>query len=113
MLVEENKSNKYRKFKFLLYGLVLLFCLLYFASMTGYYEKKTYNDTLLTREALKRFEDDVNKGKEVDLQDYVSVNVHNYNNKYSRFGYDVSNIIDKIFNDGISWFLKLIKTLFS
>ena len=65
------------------------------------------------KEALKRFEKDVNDGKAVDLKDYVEVNVHNYNNKYSKLGYDISNIIDKTINDGVSWFLKIIKTLFS
>ena len=104
--MEENKGKKYKKFKVLMYGVLLLFCLLYF-------EKKTYSDTVLTKEALKRFEKDVNDGKAVDLKDYVEVNVHNYNNKYSKLGYDISNIIDKTINDGVSWFLKIIKTLFS
>ena len=111
--MEENKGKKYKKFKVLMYGVLLLFCLLYFASKTGYYEKKTYSDTVLTKEALKRFEKDVNDGKAVDLKDYVEVNVHNYNNKYSKLGYDISNIIDKTINDGVSWFLKIIKTVFS
>ena len=44
--MEENKGKKYKKFKVLMYGVLLLFCLLYFASKTGYYEKKIYSDTV-------------------------------------------------------------------
>ncbi len=61
-------------------------------------KKKTY----LTKESIKRFEEDVAKGKEINVENYV-VNVkRNYDNKYSKFGRYTSKILGNTFKWGIN-----------
>lgn len=110
--MEDNrKINK--NFKRMFYVILVVFISLYFAGKTGYYENRLSRKTILTKEAIKRFEEDVEEGKMVDLSSYVDTNVREYNNKYSNIGLKISNLIDYCFNEGVSWFLKLIKTLFT
>ena len=112
--MEDKKSVKVNKnLKRISLLLVKIYVTLYISGKTGYYETKIENKTILTKDAIKEFEKDVAEGKEVDIKDYVDTKVTNYNNKFSNMGLILSNSIDYILNDGVKWFLKIIKTLFS
>lgn len=112
--MEDKTNNKINKnIKRIMFILIIIFISLYFAGKTGYYENRLSKKTTLTKEAIKQFEKDVELGKEVDLTNYINTNVKEYNNKYSNIGLKISNIIDYTFNEGVSWFLKIIKTLFT
>ena len=110
---EKKKSKAYVRFKFIFTILVIIFGCLYFAGEAGYYETKTNKGVRLTKEAILEFEKDVADGKPVDIKDYIEVNNKDYKNMYSNLGYNVSNTIDIILNDGVSYIVKLLKALFS
>ena len=61
---------------------------------------------------LKKFENDVNEGKNVSLKDYVIDEQVDYTNKVSNIGYNIGNTIEKFMNEGIKKTLKVISALF-
>lgn len=111
--MEPKPSKAKKRFKFIFTTLVIIFCLLYFASSTGYYEKKISSKTALTKDAIKAFEEDVANGKNVDIKDYIEVHDDDYKSLSSKIGYTISNSIDTILNDGVGYIIKLLKALFS
>ncbi len=111
MEIKPNKSSK--RFKIIFGFLFTIFIFLYFTSLSGYYEKKVSNDTTLTKEAIKAFEDDVAQGKAVDIKDYIIKDNNDYKSLSSKVGYTISNTIDTILNDGVRYIVKFLKTLFS
>ena len=110
--MEPNKK-KFNKFKFVFYLLVIIFGCLYFAGISGYYDKNLSKKATLTREAILEFEKDVAEGKAVDIKDYVQGDNNDYKNTYSKLGNDISNAIDVTLNEGVGYLLKLLETLFS
>ena len=46
-------------FKFILLCFVICFLVILFAGKTGYYEKKLRNNSILTEEQIKKFENDI------------------------------------------------------
>ncbi len=111
--METNQSKARKRFKFIFTFLVILFGLLYFASYTGYYEKKVSSKTSLTKDAIKAFEEDIASGKSVDIKDYIQNNNDDYKCLSSKAGYNISNFIDILLNDGVRYLIKFLKTLFS
>ena len=107
------KVKKYNKFKYIFYILITIFICLYFAGVSGYYDKKITTKTMLTKEAIKLFEEDIKSGKAVDIKDYIKETNKDYQNKYSNLGYIFSNTISKIINEGVGSVVKLLKSLFS
>ena len=71
--------------------LFIIFLILYICKETGFYEYKAHNKSVLTSESLKKFENDVNEGKDVSLKDYVVDEHIDYSNKVSNLGYNNSN----------------------
>lgn len=94
MIKREDKVKIYKKiFKFCFWALFVTFLTLYFSQSTGYYEYGNYKKTVLTNEKIKQFELDVEKGKNVQIEDYLEDKNYNLNNKISSFGYNVSDTI--------------------
>lgn|SRR5574344_1016479 len=109
----DDKPKKYFKSKIVIYALLIIFTCLYFAGKTGYYDKKIANNSLLTKEAIMKFEKDVASGKAVDITDYVKVSQRDYRSLYSKIGYNVSDAIDKVLNNGVTGMVKVLKSLFT
>ena len=47
------------------------FLVVYFSDITGYYQYQNYKKTTLTLEQIKKFEEDVASGKEIDINEYL------------------------------------------
>ena len=111
--MEEKKSKGYKRFKFVFVLLLIIFGMLYVAGKTGYYERNTNKNTILTKEAIIAFEKDVSDGKPVDIKDYINENTNNYENNYSILGHTISEVIETIINDSVKWIIKFLESLFS
>ena len=72
------KSNNIFKFVFII--LILVFLFLIVASQSGYYEYELSRKTKLTDEAIDKFENDVKEGKNIDINNYVSIRVKDRDN---------------------------------
>ena len=107
--IEEKNSNFLLKFLLLLFVLFLCF---YISKETGLYEYKTYTKTHLTKEAIKQFETDLDKGLDVTLNDYIIPKEKNYTNKLNKVGSFISSNIEKFMNQGIKGTVKILSKLF-
>lgn len=79
--------------------LFLGFLILYFAQAGGYYEDLNNKKTTLTEDKIKQFEEDVKKGKEIKVENYVINMKKDYGNKVSSFGLFTS----RVFAKGFKW----------
>ena len=107
--MKKDKKNKIYKF---IFGLFFLsFLVIYFSELTGYYEYKNYQKAALTEEQIKKFEEDVKNGNEVDINEYLVVNNKKYNNTLSKLASKLSDGISKIVNNGVEYTFKYISKL--
>lgn len=84
--------------------IVILFFALYFGQYTGYYNVSNERRSVLTKEAIERFEKDVSEGREIVAGNYLTKE-KNYNNNLSKLGLLISKLIGEGFN-------KIINTIF-
>ncbi len=90
----------------------VFFLVVYLSKEAGYYEYKKYTKTRLTQEAIIKFENDVNEGKDVSIEDYIIDNYVDYSNTFTNIGYNVGSFIENIMNKGIKKTLEVLKSLF-
>ena len=107
--IKVQEKNTLLKIALLLF---IIFLILYICKETGFYEYKAHNKSVLTSESLKKFENDVNEGKDVSLKDYVVDEHIDYSNKVSNLGYNIGSTVEKFMNGGIKKTLKIISALF-
>ena len=98
--MKKNKKNKFFKILFMI--LFIIYITIYFSQLTGYYEYKNYQKTVLTRNQIKKFESDVKNGRDVKLENYVVNTNKHYQNNLSKIGMNLSDIISKLVNKGIN-----------
>lgn len=95
-MTTENKQKLSNKiFSKILFSLFLIFLALYVSQASGYYEYKLRNKVQLTNEEIRRFEQDVKDGKEINLEEYITDPVKNYQNKISGTALNISETISK------------------
>ena len=93
-------------FKFILLCFIICFLVILFAGKTGYYEKKLRDNSILTEEQIKKFEDDLKKGKNVDISNYVINENKDYTTKLTSDVYSVSLKLEKTID-------KIVKFIFN
>ena len=93
-------------FKFILLCFIICFLVILFAGKTGYYEKKLRDNSILTEEQIKKFEEDLKKGKNVDISNYVINENKDYTTKLSSDVYSVSLKLEKTID-------KIVKFIFN
>ena len=70
--------------KFILGGIILIFLCTYFIEYSGYYEYNLQNKKNLTESQIKKFEEDVKLGKEIDLNNYFTEEYIDHSNSLTR-----------------------------
>ena len=103
------KKNKI--FKFIFYLFFISFLVIYFSELTGYYEYHNYQKKELTQQQIKKYEEDIKNGKEVDINEYLAVDTRKYNNNLSKFASKLSDNISNIVNSGVEYAFKYISKL--
>ena len=90
------KANKI--LKYLILTSFITFLSLYISQSTGYYEYRASKKTALTNKQIKEFENDIRKGKKVDIKKYIETNNKNYQNNLSKTSEKcIQKVIDKSF----------------
>ncbi len=93
----------YKKiFHGVIWFLFLSFLVLYFSQASGYYENLNNKKATLTEEKIKEFEEDVKKGKEIKIENYVVDLKKDYGNRVSDFGLFTSQTFAKYFEKGLT-----------
>lgn len=107
----EEKENRDR-FLIVLLVFFVMFLIIYITKQAGYYEYKAYNKSTLTKESIKKFEQDIEEGKNVSINDYVVSDYKDYSNTITDLGYNTGKFVENIMNNGIKKTLKMLSTLF-
>lgn len=107
--MNHKKENKI--FKYIVFISFITFLALYLSQSTGYFEYKNSKKVALTNEQIKQFEKDVNEGKNIDITKYIEINNKDYQNKLSKTGLQVSNILEKSVQKFISESFKVLEKL--
>ncbi len=105
------KDKKVQLLKLIFSILLLSFVVVYFSELTGYYEYKNYEKTHLTEEQIKKFEEDVKAGKEVDLNKYLILKDNDYNNSLSKIASKLSDKISYVVENGVKNTFKFLSKL--
>lgn len=88
--------------------LIFLFFVLYFMQVSGYNEYSKNRENMLTEEEIKKYEKDIEEGKDVTVTDYLNKNKISYENNISKIGLDLSYFIEDAFNKGMNAFFKML-----
>lgn len=86
------------------------FLVSYIIEKSGYYEYNLQNKTIMTNEAISRFEKDVADGKDVRREDYVVSTDVDYTSNLSRTTNKVSIKVNKLLKKGIEGVFKVVST---
>ncbi len=89
--------------------LFVLFLALYFTQTTGYYEFEQKKITTLTEEQIKKFEQDVKDGKQIDIENYLDTGKKNYDNKISSISLSLSQKIEDAVTSGIEYLFQAVE----
>ena len=80
--------------------LFIIYLSLTIAIDSGYYQSKLSERTMITKEAMDQFEEDVKNGKEVDITDYITEIHKDYSNGTTKAGVAFSKVIEDINSNG-------------
>lgn len=83
-----------RVFKLVMTVLVIIYLGLFIANNTGYYSFDLKNKKVLTEEQIKKFEEDVKNGVDIDMNDYLTIETVSYQNNISSLGYNISSAFE-------------------
>lgn len=99
--------------KGIIYLVLGVFFLSYFIEKTGYYEYNLQRKKNLTEEEIKRFEEDVRLGKDIDINSYITNDSIDYSNKLtettSSVSVNLNKYLNRMINNTFSILEKLIK----
>ena len=87
-------------FKLIVLSLLLIFIVIYVSDMKGYYAYSNYKKNILTEEGIRKFENDVENGNPIDVNEYV-VKEKDYSNKISKTTLKISNKLGSFIRKGI------------
>lgn len=87
--------------------LFLFFIFIYIVGSSGFYEYKLNEKKVLTEEQIKKFENDVNSGAKVDINDYI-IPEKNYDNTFTKVNRDISRYISKGFEETFKYLFRYI-----
>jgi len=95
------KEKKFNIYKLVFYTFLISYSIIYFGYRTGYYEIQNYKKKSLTEEQIKKFEEDVANGKEIDINEYLVKDDIHYRNNLSTFTSKLSDNISYIVKSGV------------
>ena len=105
------KLNK--TLKFISISLITIFIFSYVVEKSGYYEYNLQNKKNLTEKEIKKFEQDVKDGKNIDIKEYMHNDTNNYSNELTKTTSNISiklnNYIKLVLTDSFNIFEKLLK----
>lgn len=98
-------------FKAIILLSLTIFVASYFIEETGYYDYKLQEKTILTNEQIKKFEEDIKNGKEVDIENYLKENNKDYSNNITTNITKVSLTTNKYLKKGIESIFGILNNL--
>lgn len=91
--------------------LFVMFMTLYISQASGYYDYKLHKRSELTEEQIKKFESDIKVGKPIDVEEYLKIDLRDYNNSFSKAGNKFSNFTTKMIKKTIEGTFTVLEKL--
>lgn len=88
--------------------LFIMFIGLYLVGNSNYYDYEASSKTRLTESQIKLFEQDVEDGNAIDIENYLKLNEKNYNNRVSDIALNISTTISRTFDKALNYMFKKI-----
>ncbi len=98
-------------FKLIVIVIVIVFIASYFVSESGYYEYTMQQQTIITNEKIKEFEEDVKNNENIDIKEYLKKEQIDYSNKFTTLIYNISDNSNKLVRKAIKYVFKKLGTL--
>lgn len=92
--------------------LFILFIALFIANMSGYYESKIKDRVIVTEEGIKKFEELVQSGEEIDVNSFLNTEREDYSSKMSNLGDNITSGVENFISNGVSVVYDVLKSLF-
>ena len=93
--------------------ILILFIFSYIIEKSGYYEYNLQSKKNMTEQEIKKFEEDVKKGKNIDMKNYLNDTTTDYTNNLTRttsnFSINLNRYLIKAISHSLNIFSKLIK----
>lgn len=97
------ETKVYNIFKIILLLLFIIFITLFFASYTGYYDYENRKTKELTEKQMKKFEEDIKNGVNLDLENYLVKPKNDYQNILSKIGSKTSKTFSNIISGSVNY----------
>lgn len=107
----EKKKNNHFVIK-LLSVLFLIYIALFIANLSGYYESKIRENTIVTEEGIKEFEEKIQNGEDIDVTSFLKNEREDYSNKWSNLGDKVTNNLEGFIVKSFGFVGDIVKSLF-
>ena len=107
---------KKKKKNYLLIVMTVLFsiyCAILFSYNNGYYQTMAYKKMTLTEEAMRRFEQDIEEGKNISVNNYLVNDFKDYSNGVSNAGVKTGEMAEKFITKGLGKIFKVLGKLFT
>ena len=88
----------------------LFFLFTYIIGSSGFYEYKLNEKKILTEEKIEQFENDLNNGVNIDINNYIEDGNKNYDNIFTKINRDISNYINKGFEVTFEYLFRYINS---
>lgn len=111
--MKEKKKILNKIFARVFIAILIAFTAIYISQATGYYEYEQHRNVVLTSEQIKKFEEDVKNGKDVDALSYLEEEKKDYSSNISNFGLKISNNLSKMVKNFIDKTFKVLNDVFT
>ncbi len=99
--------------KLLIESILVLFIFSYVVEKSGYYEYNLQSKKNMTENEIKKFEDDIRSGKDVDVRNYLNDVTTDYSSNLTRttstFSVNLNRYLIKTISNTINIFSRLVK----
>lgn len=90
----------------------LIYIALFIANLSGYYESQIRDNTIVTEQGIKEFEEKVQKGESVDVTSFLNKEREDYSSKMSNLGDKLTSNIENFVVNSMGFVSGIIKSLF-
>ena len=108
--MDKKKNNNI--FLKLLGVLFLVYIALFIANLSGYYESQIRENTIVTEEGIKAFEEKVQNGEEIDVTSFLNKEREDYSSKMSTLGDNLTSNVENFVVKSMGFISDIVKSLF-
>ena len=108
---ESTKKNLTKISKKILVMLLISFSAIYISEKTGYFEFQQHSKKEMTEIQIKKFEQDVKSGKNIDIDEYITYDKKDYSSPVSKVGDAISRNVSHVVTDGINMTFKFLNNV--